>query len=523
MFLKDFNLNKKDLKILMAILIFSIILNAYYINFNLNLGIYCSDVYVYLLNALYFTGIKINSTQTIYLSPIICFLTSLLFDIGIRSNVSILIVTAIFTIIGNIGLYILFKTRFNELSSLCGVILYSTFSINLTWLSNGSIDIPAVSIIIWIMLLTIMAIQNNPKYFQILFPLFVIGFFTRYTVILIFPVLVLYYLYYNGFKIKKSDLKYILRGLLFGLITATIILVPIMIMGEGNFGVSNQISGGMIGDKGSVNDLAYNTDISYYLVNFINFISATKISFFNRTPVLESPSIQSYITLAILGIGLLLFIGRQKLRLKKENIIPLALLLIAIVTFNRISSFITILLVFLGLLLIGKDSENKTGLVMLSWALVYFIFFSYYSIKVNRYIIPAMVPLTYFLLSSIEMINEKIKINKNIIPIALIILFLVQGFTLCYEFEDTNQFIAPQEMSEYIISEIPDYENQTIGVYNTRPYQWYLCKEVIGIESNNITKIENTNITYYISDVPQDNLTKFKEIECIDNLYLFKR
>jgi NhaP-type Na+/H+ and K+/H+ antiporter len=160
---------------------------------------------------------------------------------------------------------------------------------------------------------------------------------------------------------------------------------------------------------------------------------------------------------------------------------------------------------------------------MLSWILAYFIFFSYFNIKVNRYIIPTIPPLIYLLLASIDSIHSKVNINRNIIPIMLIILFLIQGFTFCFAFEQTNEFIAPEDMSEYIISEIPDYANHTIGVYNMRPYHWYLGKNITGIESDNSTKIEQANITYYISDIPQNNLNSFKEIKNIDNLYLYKK
>lgn len=523
MCLRDFNINKKDFYFLGAIFILSLILSIYYIDFNLKLGIYCSDVYVYLLNALYFTGINIDSTTTISLSPIICFLTSILFHAGIKNQLAILIISALFAIFGNIGFYLLLRTRFGEILSFCGVILYSTFAINLTWFANGSVDIPAVSITIWIVLLAIIAIKTNPRYYQILIPAIVIGFFTRYTIILILPVLALYYLYNKGFGIEKNELKYVLIGVLFGLITITIILIPIMNMGNGYFSANAQISSGMIGNKGSATDLAYNTDISYYLVNFINFISATKISFSNRTPVLENPNIQSFIVLAILTIGSLLFIVKNKIELKKEKIIGIVILLMALLSFNHISSFITIILTFLGLLILGNDSESETGIVMLSWILVYFIFFSYFSIKVNRYIIPAIPPLVYLILASIELIHEKIKINNNIIPVILIALFLIQGFTLCFAFEDTNQFIAPQEMSDYIKSEIPDYENQTIGVYNMRPYHWYLGGNVTGIESNNTTEIESADIAYYISDIPKNDLDNFKEITSIDKLYLYKK
>jgi hypothetical protein len=50
---EEFNIKQKDKYCLLFILIYSIILVGYYINFNNNIGIYCSDVYIYLLNALY--------------------------------------------------------------------------------------------------------------------------------------------------------------------------------------------------------------------------------------------------------------------------------------------------------------------------------------------------------------------------------------------------------------------------------------------------------------------------------------
>ena len=522
MFLKEFDLKKNDKYILIAITVFSLILTGYYIQFNQNLGIYCSDVYVYLLNALYFSGHNINSTYTIYLSPIICFLTSLLFNIGIKDATAIRITTGLFAIIGNIGFYLLLKTRFSRLLSLTGVILYSTFAINLTWLANGSIDIPGVSITIWTMLFGIIAINKNPKFYMIVFPMFVIGFFTRYTVVLIFPVLILYYLYKKGFKIEKSEARYIMIGIIIAALLAGILLKIIMDMSNYNLGLGSQLSGGISGAQGSNADLAYNTDVGYYITNFLNFISASKVTYYHKTPVLENPTVLSYLIIGILAIGSILFIRKNDYKISKGDLVPLAIFLIAILTFTRISSFITIILVLLGLLLLGKNSENQNGLLMLSWILVYLIFFSYYSIKVNRYIITAIPPLIYFILISIGLIQEKVKINSKIIPIVLIVLFLIQGFTFCFAFEQTNEFIAPQEMSDYIIHEIPNYEKEKIGVYNMRHFNWYLGENVTGIESDNITKIETSNISYYISDIPQNDLNNYKEIKNIDNLYLYK-
>ena len=522
MTLKYPRFNRKDKYNLTIILIFSLILCSYYAIFNINLGIYCSDVYVYLLNAQYYTGTNVHSTYNIFLSPVICFLTSILFNLGLKNKIAIIIVTSAFAIIGNLGLYLLLKTRFDEIYSLCGVILYATFAINLTWLSNGSLDIPAASIIILTMLSMVFSVKSNPKYYIVIFPLMVIGIFTRYTFFLVLPAFALYYIYHKGFKIDKNDLKYIMTGLLIGVVIAIIILTTISTLSEGNLGFFGQISGGVGGAKGAETDPAYNTDVTYYIANYLNFISSSKVTFVKNTPYLENPTINSILILTILGLGLILFSIKQDFK-QKNKIIPVIILLIALLTFNHISSFITIVIVFLGLILLGKDSENKDGLVMLMWILGNLIYLSYLNIKVNRYIIPTIAPLIYLTLAGLELIQEKIKINRNIIPIALIVLFVIQGFTFCMTFEETNVYKTPEEMSNFIINEIPDYEHQMIGVYNIRPYSWYLGENTTGIPNSDLTQIEESNVAYYISNTKETNLTDFVEIKNIDNLYLYKK
>ena len=523
MFLEDFPIEKKDKYILILITAFSLILTCYYINFNQNLGIYCSDVYVYLLNAVYYTGHNIYSTTTIYLSPVICFLTSILMTLGIKDATSIYIVTGLFAVIGNIGLYFLLRIRFDEILSLTGVILYATFALNLTWLANGSIDIPGVSITIWTIFFMIMAVDKNPKYYLLAFPTLIIAFFTRYTIVFIIPVMVLYYLYRKGFKIEKQDAKYIIIGLLIAGLLAALILIPVTSMGDGNFEPTTQISEGIGGEHGRTNDPAYSTDVGYYLSNFLNFISSSKVIFEGNTPALKDPTILSYLIAGILAIGSLIFIANKDYELNKRKLIPLALFLIALLTFNKTSSVITILITLIGLLILGRDSKHQMGLLMLSWILVNLIYYSYYSHNVNRYIIPAIPPLIYLILAGIELINEKININRNIIPIALIVLFVIQGFTFCLAFEETTQYIAPQEISEYIIHEIPDYEKYEIGVYNIRPFYWYLGENVTGIENHNTAKIDASNVSYYISKAPLNGLNNYSEIKNIHNMYLYKK
>ncbi|MBQ9025346.1 MAG: glycosyltransferase family 39 protein [Methanobrevibacter sp.] len=514
--------NIDDKKELALITLISLALVIYYINFNVNLGIYCSDVYVYLLNAQYFAGTNIHATNNIFLSPIICFLTSLLFDIGFVDRISIYVVTGILAIAGNIGLYLLLRLRFDKLLSFTGTIVYTTLALNLAWLANGSLDIPAVSITIWIVYLSLLAMKNEAKYYVYVFPLLAVGFFTRYTVGLILPALVLYYLYENSFKIKKDEVKFIKKGLIIGIIFFLIVVAVILIMGNGNLGFGSLFVSGVGGSLGSTHDSSYNPDFSYYLVNLPNFISSTNTTFIAKTPALGNPTILSGLVFLILIAGALLWTRKKELDLNREKIMGIALCLIALLTFSMFSSTITIILVFFGLYLIGKDSDSKMGYAMICWILAYLIFQSYYVIKVNRYIMPAFPPLIYFLMVGVQEINEKIS-KKQIIPIILIVLFLIQGFAFTYTFEDTNEFNAPEQISDYIKADADNWSDLKIGVYNIRPYFWYLGDNVTGIPNQFTPEIIDSNVTYYISNVKQDNLTNYTEITQIEDLYLYKR
>ncbi|MGN0176400.1 MAG: glycosyltransferase family 39 protein [Methanobrevibacter sp.] len=519
----EFNINKKDKIYLIAILIFSTILVGYYINFNNSIGISCSDVYVYLLNSLYYTGEQVNITQFVYISPVICFLTSLLFRVGFVDKLAIYLVTGLFAIIGNIGFYLLLKKFFNEELSLTGTILYSSFSLYLVWLANGTLDIPAVAIIIWIALFTIIAVKENPKYYQYVIPLMVIGLYTRYTVILTLPAFFLYYILENGLKIKKEDRKYIKKGLIIAIIIAVVIFLIVFVMGNGRFDAASQMVNGVKGDSGSKSDPAFNPDSSYYLVNYLNFISNSH-TVFEANPTLYSPTILSYAILALLIIGTVfwLYDHKNNFNLSKKDIFAIGIILIAIISFNRVTSVITSILAYIGIYLLAKDREYNNGVFMLGWILANAIFLSFDIVKVNRYILPTFPPFIFFVLIAIENIHSHVRINKNIIPIVLIVLFVAQAFAFTATVEPTDKYLSPEEISNYIIDNNPDYENMTIGAYNIRPYSWWLGSNTIGIPSGNQSGIDQSNISYYISNNPLDNLTNFQEIKNINNLYLYK-
>lgn len=517
---EDFNLTKKDNRFLLATAVFSTVLVAYYINFNVNLGTYCSDVFLYLLNGLYFTGTMIHYPENIYLSPVICFSTSILFRLGLVDKIAIFIVTGIFAIIGNIGLYLLLRRYFDELPSLAGTVMYSTFTLYLTWLANGSLDIPAVTLTIWTALIGIMAIKDNPKYYRYIFIVMALGFYTRYTTMLIFPALLVYYVYENGFKIKSEERKEIIIGMILGAIVFGVITGVIYAMSNGKFALTEQFSSRATSAKGAVQDPAYNPDIFYYLKNMPNFLSNSNTTFAGN-PELNNPTVLSGIIIAILAIASALWIKANKFNYKKDAI-AVVLFAMALISFKHTSSLITIIITLSGLYVLGKDSENKTGYFMLAWILSNFIFFSEFDIKVNRYILPIFPPLTYLIIRAVDIIHDNIKINKKIIPILLIALFAIQGFAFTYSFEETSQYSSLEDISNYIIDHDPNYKNVKIGAYNMRPYLWYLGYNVTGIESSDPEAIDNSNVTYYISDVPLNDLKNYSEIKVIDKLHLYE-
>lgn len=519
---EEFNLRRKDKYYLLFILIYSIVLVGYYINFNNNLGIYCSDVYVYLLNALYYTGTNIRSTGTIYLSPLICRLTSIFFYLGFVDKQAIYIVTGAFAVFGNIGFYLLLKRYFNENLSLTGTIIYCSLTLYLTWLANGTLDIPAVAMTIWIALFSIIAMEDNPKYYTCAILFVVLGIFTRYTILLTLPTLALYYVYKKGFRVERTDLKYILIGIAIGLIISAPIMSSIMGMGNGNFAAGNQISSGVSGAQGSQTDPAYNTDVSYYLMNFVNFISNSHTSI-QGNPILNNPTPLAWGVIAILIIGMGLWLYDNRRKPEKKDIIPFLFFAAAIASFTRISSVITTILVLIGIYFMGKDSKHKTEYFMLAWIFSNVIFYSYYTIKVNRYFLPAFPAIIYFILLSVDTINKHVKINENIIPVILIGLFIIQAFAFTYTFDETTEFRTIEDASNYIIANNPDYENLSIGVYNVRAYNWWLGGNILPIKSNETGLIDASNVTYYISDRTLNNLTNYTEIENINEAYIYKK
>ena len=594
---EDLNISKNDYFYLFILTVFSILITYSLIILNENIGIYCSDVFIYLSNSLVFAGYK-SSRIYLYLSPLICFLTSILFRLGFLSEVSIYIVTGIFGILGNIGIYALLKNKFNSLLSLCGAILFGSFSLNLLWWANGTLDIPAVALSIWTIIFIVLAIDKDSEYYLIAIPLLVLAIFTRYTTLFLLPLILLYYLSYHDFfsnlelllfnkrdfvkkvksYLKSEEFRNILKSC--GLAFVLLILFAAVILASGShLSFLTQGSTFASGSKGEVIDNAYTTDTFFYVHEFPNFLFADSVNFEGAIPVLNGSSYISYLLIGLFAFGIILSVyklisnGRKKEILENnflennnlennnlennnlqnnnlENktlnkhfkyfvgILFIVLLFVAILSF-KFNSIITISILLIDLVILfsflkkrGFDREDYSlNIFFMAWFLIYFIFFTFLNIKVNRYIITAFPAFIYFVIFALdEILNwaEKFKLEfkgkniLNIIPIILIVFCIFSAFAFPATVHFSEDFNKNKVIADYLIEYDSDYNLKGIAVYNQRSLNWYLKTNTIALKDDQLDYLESSNITYYISD---DNfkLENYTMIYQKDSLYLYER
>ena len=563
--LEDLKISRNDFFYLFVLTVFSIIITYYLMNFNHLIGIYCSDVFIYLSNSLVFAGYE-SSRGYLYLSPLICFLTSILFRLGFLSEMSLYLITGIFGIFANIGIYVLLKNKFSSILSLCGAFLFGSFSLNLLWWANGTLDIPAVAFSIWTIIFIVLAIDKDSKYYLLAVPLFVLAVFTRYTALFLLPLLLLYYLSsYDFFTnldllildreefaikiksyIKSEEFRNILKSFAISFVLILLFSASILALGS-HLSFLTQSSTFASGSKGELIDNAYTNDTFFYLHDFPNFLYSDYVNIENHIPVLYGFNLMSLLLIGLAFIGILLFayklfIAKQKDDLKFKNlavVLFVLLLFIAIFSF-KINSIITIAILLIDFVIMfalfkkrGIDRDLYSfDVLMLAWFLVYFIFFTFLNIKVNRYIITVFPAFIYFVIYAF---NEIFEISKgfkflefkkqnllNIIPIILIVFCIFSAFTFSSTVHYNEDFNRNKVIADYLMEYDQDYGSKEIAVFNQRSYNWFLKDNTIPLTDEQLDYLESSNITYYISDGNFD-LANYTIIYQKDGLYLYER
>ena len=222
----NFKEHKKDITAISSLIIVVAIITLLLLNIDGRAGVYyVRDVFFYLNNALFYAGYDVGLADTRGLSPFVPMLTSLFFRMGFISDLTLILVSSAFYILSALGMYFLLRLRFDEVLSFTGSMLLSTFPLIIVWVTKGMIDIPGLCLSIWAVYFMQLSFKKNPKFSYIAFPLVILGFFTRYTAILMIPVLLMqYFLVDDPISYIRENYKHIIIGIFSGAVVFAIFL-----------------------------------------------------------------------------------------------------------------------------------------------------------------------------------------------------------------------------------------------------------------------------------------------------------
>lgn len=546
----NINEHKKDLIAVSSLLIIVVAITLLLLNIDGKAGVYyVRDVFFYLNNALFYAGYDTGLANTRGLSPLIPMITSIFFRMGFISDFTIIAVSSSFYIFASLGMYFLLRLRFNEVLSFTGSMILATFPLVIVWITKGMLDIPGMCLSIWAVYFMILSFRKNSKFLYIAFPLIIFGFFSRYTVLLMVPVMMIQFLLVDDpIGYIKTNIKDIIIGITAGGLVFAAFVGIYQYLNIGLFFVSqgNDIT------NSTYNALVTPNNLFYYINNVLIYLGTSNFVPYSLKPgafiiskmewVGGYPSIISYILTAILFVGIVLYLkklfsseNREILKNEDKNM-KLAIFAIALIVFlitylnvSIVTSIIIISISLLALykLLIKTDMDDfNLDSIMFYWILVNFLFITYYHVKVDRYFMPILPAIAYFVILSITLILEKFKDNKHIekikiiAPIGLIcIILLCLGiFSISnapHTFDNQmhpNFFTASSEekaVGAWLIEHDPDYMNKTIWADRGGDMSFNLKKQIPSYEkastaANFTDEMVKNKVTYFIA---KDNKT----------------
>ena len=128
--------------------------------------------------------------------------------------------------------------------------------------------------------------------------------------------------------------------------------------------------------------------------------------------------------------------------------------------------------------------------------------------------------------------NINIKANKNLIknlvPIALIVLFIISSFTYLDMNKHDSLVHNEREAVEWIKIHIPDYQNEIIWSERGPTFTWYLKQEVFYVNwkysPNKLSEMMiGNNTTYFISISPETNIPGFSPVKKFGEVIIYQR
>lgn len=541
----DFKQHKNDIIAISALTVILVSITLLLLNIDGKAGVYyVRDVFFYLNNALFYAGYDTGFNATRGLSPFIPMLTSLFFRMGFISDFTILVVSSVFYILSGIGIYFLFRLRFSEVLSFTGSMILATFPLILVWVTKGMIDIPGMCVSIWAVYFMRLSFKRNPKFSYLAFALVGLGFFTRYTCILMVPVLLIQYLLVeNPLEYIKENLKHIIIAICSGGLVFAIFIGIYYYLDISLFFVSQ--GQGISQAQNTSKVLHYFT---YYVNNIPIYLGSGKFIPYSLKPGIylisemrwaggkSSPI--SHLFLVILAIGFILYMKKlfnkeNRAILKQENkklklFVILICLIVFSATYTKISVVYSEIIASIALLalyyILNKTKMDYFTLdfVMLYWFMVNFIFFTYYSIKVDRYFIPMLPFFAYSIILSLDLIFDVLKNVKymdkikTVAPIALVcVILLCSGvYALSnsphtYDNQMHDNFMTAsseeKDVCNWLMEHDSQYMNKAIWADRGEDMSFLLKKDILPVEKiskeNNFTdELKDNNITYYIAN-----------------------
>ncbi|MGP8023894.1 MAG: glycosyltransferase family 39 protein [Methanobacterium sp.] len=558
--LDEFNFSSLYKNTLFKLKVVTIIITLYLLIDQVYVGVPYYDVFVYLNNALIYAGIPVGNLSVIYLPPLMPFLTSLFFRLGLISSNIIFIIDGVIFVFGVIGLYLLLRERFNEIQSSIGCLIFISSPLIYSWAVSGGIDVPGVCFSIWAVYFLVNGIRNNNNYLYLVLPMLSLAFLTRYTaVMLVFPILL--YLLINNTNLISN-----IKKLVISLLPSAMIVTPFLTYFYLNLGNLNALINLFISTSSNssapVQDVGYNPDRLYYLTHILNYISVGPFTgLYNQllTPSIGFPTILSYITIAILVVGLGIYLYRILLKgkiqgtfssnkVKTYNCLIILIILSVVGVFSFflesyiVTEFVILLALFTGYILL-KDINVKNleiDFLFLSWFVAFFIFHSVIILKVDRYFITMIPALTYFTLLAFSVIIEKYKVKFKQESLRTWGLYVIVGLifiTSATAVHTGHSFIhgygySVQSASDWLEEYDPNYENERIYSNYDPAFTWALKKEVIfGVPSeyNNSTTfsqyLTNNSADYYL-DVytePKIDIPGYHIIKNVSTIAIYQK
>ena len=540
--------NKLSCKYFLVLICVLSIFTYSLISKQIKIGIYYWDIFLYLNNGMTFAGIHLGDTM--YLSPFLSFLYSIFFRMGFINEMIMFIICGIFYILGGLGFYLLLNLRFKPWECLVGSLIYSTSTIVLIWSVTGALDVPAISLCIWAVYLTLLAVKKDSKLFYISFPIAMLSFLTRFTSgLILLPIIGII-----TFNYKKINLKDVILGIFNG----CLIYLPFMINFKYNVGTFfpfiNQLSSSASGKVSIVNP-GFNLDTLYYLKFIPQYISSFALPKYTSiiNPNESNATILSFIILTILILGLIIYMAKliksfNKIEIKDKTFYlmiatTVIIILISIVTYGHISyiyeeMLLTIIMLILCFILKNVGTKHlDLDLTFIIWFLSFFIMHSAHPVKVDRYFITMIPTIAYAItlgiqeIADLKILQKKEDYNvSKIISIFLIICMLFSTSTYISNIPtEVPEVTIEKTTTQWLVNNDPNILNKKIASDRGPAFTWYFKKYIFtrvyhDEESFNKLLIDTTP-DYYIqtNNTNPFNIENYTKIATINNsTYIYK-